>query len=284
MHDRMPRAMALHDLAGYGRCSLTVILPVLSVLGVQACPVPTAVLSAHSGYPDFSFHDLTGVMVDFKNHWQAMNLDFDCIYSGFLGSVEQIDIVLAFIREFKQDGGPMVMVDPVMGDDGLRYRTYTDAMQARMKELVAHADIITPNLTEACFLLDEPYPGEVVSPSMARGFVERLSALGPKQVVLTGARENASDGYNLAFDATQGQFWQVGYELVPTGYPGTGDLFASVLLGLLLKGQALRQALEVATRYLRMTVSHTHERGTPPLDGVLFEDTLRFLVREDLMA
>lgn len=280
MANAVPRAAAIHDLAGFGRCSLTVILPVLSVLGVQACPVPTALLSTHSGgFPGFSFHDLTEDMEQFRAHWDSLDLTFDCLYSGFLGSEAQIELVLSFFRTFRQRTGRQILVDPVMGDNGKRYRTYTDAMQSRMRDLVREADIVTPNLTEACFLLNEPYEGARLAPQQAVSLLRRLSEMGPAVSVLTGLIAQDGMGYNLAYDAQRKQSWMVPYEQVPLNYPGTGDLFASAFLGCLLADNSLPDALDKATQYLSLTVGETFRHGTPEREGVLFEKTLPFLTQ-----
>ena len=149
------KVAAIHDLSGLGRCSLSVIIPILSAMGVQVCPVPTAVLSAHTGYGDFVMRDLTDFISPALEHYKKLEVDFDCVYSGFLASEEQINHCLEFFSSFPQS---LKVVDPVMGDDGKRYKTYTTKLCEGMKELVAVADIITPNLTEASILLDEEYP------------------------------------------------------------------------------------------------------------------------------
>ena len=255
MNHVVPKTAAIHDLAGFGRCSLTVILPVLSAMGVQACPVPTALLSTHSGgFPGFTFRDLTEEMAAIRDHWASLPLSFDCLYSGFLGSEEQIELVLSFFRVFRKSSGQQVLVDPVMGDNGVRYRTYTDPMQQRMRQLVAEADIVTPNLTEACFLLEEPYPGECIALDVAKTYLRRLAKMGPRVAVLTGLSLSGTSGCNLAYDIHCDQTWMVPYEQVPVRYPGTGDLFASALLGGLLTGDSLPDALDRATQYLSLTV------------------------------
>jgi pyridoxine kinase len=280
MNHAVPKTAAIHDLACFGRCSLTVILPVLSVMGVQACPVPTALLSTHSGgFPGFTFRDLTEDMEAIRNHWASLPLSFDCLYSGFLGSEQQIALVLSFFRTFRQASGQQILVDPVMGDNGVRYRTYTDQMQQRMRQLVAEADIVTPNLTEACFLLDEPYPGERIALETAKSHLRRLADMGPRTTVLTGLSLSDDRGCNMAYDAQRDQTWVVPYDQVPARYPGTGDLFAGALLGGLLTGDSLPDALDRATQYLSLTVAETYRHGTPVREGVLFEKTLPFLTQ-----
>ena len=152
-----PRVAAIHDLSGFGRCSLTVAIPVLSAMGVQCCPLPTAVLSTHTGgFEGYTFRDLTEEMAAAAAHWKALDLRFDAVYSGFLGSERQIGLVRQFLRDFRRPG-TLAVVDPVMGDFGRVYETYTPAMCRRMADLTAEADVITPNLTEAALLLGVPY-------------------------------------------------------------------------------------------------------------------------------
>ena len=151
-----PKVAAIHDISGFGRCSLTVALPILSVMGVQCAVLPTAYLSTHTAFPDFTFLDLTEEMKKTMDHWQTLGLRFDAVYSGFLGCTEQIGVVEDFIRRFRKDNA-LAVVDPVMGDNGVRYVTYTDEMCEATCRLTEKADVITPNLTEAAFLLGEDY-------------------------------------------------------------------------------------------------------------------------------
>lgn len=276
----VPRVAAVHDLSGIGRCSLTVVIPVLSAMGAQVCPVPTAVLSSHSGgYKGFSFVDLTTQMHGFIDHWKSLNLRFDCIYTGFLGSGDQIAIVENFIDSFSLAGNgkrPLVVVDPVMGDQGTRYSTYTDEMQLRMRRLVEKADLITPNMTEACFLLDEPYSPGVKSLEEGKVLVKRLADMGPGKVVVTGVLMEDGSRCNLAY--ARDDFYLVKYSHIPVHYPGTGDLFTSVLIGSLLRNADLQSAVATATEHVRATVEVTQNRNTPEREGVLLEKTLGDLI------
>ncbi len=277
----VPRVAAIHDLSGVGRCSLTVVIPVLSAMGAQVCPVPTAVLSSHSGgYEGFSFVDLTAQMHGFIDHWKSLNLRFDCIYSGFLGSGDQIAIVEDFIDSFSmagKDGRPLVVVDPVMGDQGTRYSTYTDEMQLKMRRLVKKADLITPNMTEACFLLDEPYSPGVRNLEEGTALVRRLADMGPGMVVVTGVLMEDGSRCNLAYG--RDDFYLVKYSHIPMHYPGTGDLFTSVLIGSLLKKADMQSAVATATEHVRATVEVTHRCNTPEREGVLLEKTLGNLIK-----
>ena len=186
--NRTPRVAAVHDLSGLGRCSLSVILPVLSVMGVQCCPLPTAVLSAHTAFPaakSASFLDLTPEMEQGARHWRELGMDFDAIYSGFLGSARQISVLRQFIHDFRRED-TLVLVDPVMGDHGKVYRTYTPEMCRLMGELAAQADLITPNATEAAILLEEDYANAPTTQAGMENWLARLSLDGRRSVVITG--------------------------------------------------------------------------------------------------
>ena len=275
----VPRVAAVHDLSCFGRCSLTVIMPLLSAMGVQVCPLPTAVLSSHlGGFKEMAFCDFTDRMPEFYQHWQKEGISFDCIYSGFVASEQQMEVVKSFIDAFSANR-PLVLVDPVMGDEGKLYSTYTPAMQAEMKHLVAKADVITPNYTEACFLLGEPYQELPQAPALMEKWLERLAALGPEKVVLTGVRAADDHLFNLGYDSTLKRHWRVAARRIPAHYPGTGDAFASVLAGALLQGEALPQAMQRATEFVSLAVKITHKAGTPQREGVLLEKALPSLCR-----
>ncbi|MBQ2580196.1 MAG: pyridoxamine kinase, partial [Ruminococcus sp.] len=230
---KIKKVAAIHDMSGIGRCSLTVIIPLLSVMGVQVCPVPTAVLSAHTGYGEFVMHDLTDHIRSVLEHYKKLDVPFDCIYSGFLASSEQIDICLDYFRAFPK---ALKVVDPVMGDDGKAYATYTGEMCKRMSELVAVADVITPNLTEAAILLGEDFPEKPISVQTAKDWLLRLSQKGAKTVVITSVKLEGEGMATVGYDGSTQTFWKINNVLVPAQYSGTGDMFASVLIGGLLKG------------------------------------------------
>lgn len=276
----VPRVAAIQDISCVGRCSLTVIMPILSVMGIQVCPLPTAVLSAHlGGFGKPIFCDFTEYMTAFFQHWRQADIDFDCIYSGFLASAQQMDIVEAFIHEFSQNR-PLILVDPVMGDGGKLYATYTRDMQERMKRLVAKADIITPNYTEACFLLGEPYQEGVCDPKVMEEWLVRLSALGPRRVVITGVLYSPDQLLTIGYDRKHATFYRLLNELIPAKYPGTGDVFASVLAGSLLQGDPLPVAMERAASFVAAAIKVTLAAGTPPREGVLLEKLLMRLCQE----
>ena len=276
-----PRIAAIQDISGFGRCSMTVVLPVLAAMGSQCCPLPTAYLSAHTAFPPSehaTFLDMTGQMAGTAAHWAELGVGFDAIYSGFLGSAGQIALIEDFYRRFR-GADTLVLVDPVMGDHGRPYRTYTPDMCARMGELAARADVITPNLTEAALLLGEPYeavPGEEAG---LRRWLERLSLDGKRSVVLTGVSLAPGQVGAGWFDRTDGSMGFPAAREEPAHFPGTGDLFASVLLGALLRGEGLGAASKRAVDFVQRCAAHTLALGTPVLEGVQFEPLLGELAK-----
>lgn len=278
--NRAPRVAAVHDMSGIGRCSLTAALPVLAAMGAWCCPMPTAYLSAHTAFPlsdQAVFLDMTGQMAGTARHWRELGMEFQAIYSGFLGSEEQIGLLRRFLAEFRRPGA-VVLVDPVMGDHGQPYRTYTPEMCSRMGLLAAEADLITPNLTEAALLLGVPYAGAPTSERGAAEWLERLSLEGRRSVVLTGLSFAPGTVGAGCLDRATGRIRFAMEAQEPGHFPGTGDLFASVVLGALLRGETLEEASAQAVRFVRRCVARTLAAGTPPLEGVEFEPLLRELM------
>ena len=203
MKHSVKRVAAIHDLSGFGRASLTAIIPILSSMGVQVCPLPTAILSNHTGgFDTFSFVDFTDHMQDYIDHWKELNIDFDCIYSGFLGSERQIEIVSGFIDDFGTEDN-MVVIDPVLGDNGNLYSTMDQGLVEGMKRLVTKADIITPNFTEVSLLLGEEYK-QTTTDEEIKEWVKRLSDMGPDIIVVTSVpdKEKDKDSNVIAYDRT----------------------------------------------------------------------------------
>ena len=266
-----PRIAAIHDLSCFGRCSLTIALPVLSAMGCQCCPLPTALLSAHTGFPGNTFLDLTVEMGRIADHWAAMDLQFDAIYSGFLGSADQVDTVARFFDTFKKSD-TAVIVDPVMGDHGTAYRTCTPELCRGMRVLAENSDVITPNLTEAALLLDRPY--EEIRQADAYEVVRRLSLGGRRSVVLTGYFSEPGQTGALCFDCDSGESKAVQTPREPQDFSGTGDLFASVLAGGVARGVPLFQAAQAAADFVRDCIARTLAEGLTEQDGVDFEPLL----------
>jgi len=279
-----PRAAVIHDLSGFGRCSLTEVIPILSVMGIQCCPLPTAFLSTHTGgFTGFTFLDMTEELPRVSAHWKSLSLQFQAIYSGFLGSERQIGIVADFIRDFR---GPntLVVVDPVMGDDGKAYQTYTPAMCSGMARLAELADVITPNLTEAAFLLGRDY-GDLLNGGRAlhdeaalRRLAEDLSLGGKRSVALTGAALAPGQTGAMCFDARTGEAEAVQAEFVAHPLHGTGDIFASVLTGALVRGESLRQGAALAVDFIHACAVRTVAQGLSLREGVDFEPLLGRLI------
>jgi len=279
----VPRVAAIHDLSGFGRTSLTVAIPVLSAMGVQVCPLPTAVLSTHTvEYTDFTLLDMTDEMERILDHWERLKLRFDAVYSGFMACTAQMDHVARCIRQCLEKGG-LAVVDPVLGDNGVLDQTMTPAMVERMRWLVSFADVITPNFTEAAFLLGEKCRTHI-GPHELRSWLRRLSDMGPGRVVITSvplhpsnehtAPDNARRLSVAAFDREQDRFWRVDAPLLPAHYPGTGDAFASVLTGGLLNGDSLPVAVDRAANFATLCIQSTFGYDLPSREGVLLERVL----------
>lgn len=279
--DHTPRVAAVHDLSGFGLCSLNIALPVLSVLGCQCCCLPTASLSAHTGFPASPhsvFLDLTSGMEGTIAHWQELGASFDAIYSGFLGSASQFAALHRLLSVFRKPD-TLVLVDPVMGDHGAPYRTYTPEMCALMSGLADKADLITPNLTEAAMLLHEPYdpaPGE----EKTEHILSALSLGGQRSVVLTGISRRPGFLGCAAYDRESGGISYAEAPRVPGVFSGTGDLFSSVLLGRLLQGVSLEKAAESAVSFIHLAARRTYEQGLDPVCGPDFEPLLSKLMQE----
>lgn len=275
----LKRIAAIHDLSCFGRCALTVILPALSAMKNQVVPLPTALLSSHTGgFTDLYFKDLTGSMEHISDHFERLGLDFDAVYTGFLGSEEQIDIVSDFIKRFSSDN-TLRLVDPVMGDDGVVYSTYTRGMCERMRELCEMADIITPNLTEACILAGVDYKDtSELSSEEAFAFADGLRKkleMPHRTIVITGIanRDGHFGTYGYCPD-TMPSGYMYSVDRVKRSYPGTGDLFASVLLGMLMAGKSLEETVRTASDHIRKVMEFSARFDTEVREGVAFEHFL----------
>jgi len=294
----VPRVAAIHDLSGFGRSSLTIAIPTLSTMGVQVCPLPTAILSSQTaGMSDFTFFDLTFQMGEILNHWKKLELSFDAVYSGFLGSAEQVSLVERCVREHLAPHG-IFLVDPVLGDDGALYPTQTQEIVVGMRKLAALADIITPNFTEACLLLGEEHTKDVSS-EVLKGYLLRLSELKPerpvsrgsspakgistKTVIITSA-PCEGDGFIrvVAYEAVRQRFWQVKTPKLDVSYPGTGDTFASVFLGSLLQKDSVPMAMARATRFVYESILVTYGYNSPVCEGIMLEKILPSLKKQEL--
>lgn len=273
------RVAAIHDLSGFGRTSLAVIIPILSSMGIQVCSLPTAVLSSETGaFDDFMFVDLTHAMGGFLDHWDTLGATFDSVYSGFLGSPAQVDLVARCIDNNLAPGG-LAVVDPVLGDNGALDPTMSMDMVERMRWLVSHAHCITPNLTEAAYLLDAPYPERPLEVAELRDWLMRLTAMGPDMAIITSVplEEAAHKSIVAAYDKGRGMFWKIACDYIPAFYPGTGDIFASVVTGSLLRGDSLPMAIDRAVQFVTLGIRATFGHNLPTRNGILLERVLQSL-------
>ena len=273
---RTPRVAAIHDLSGFGRCSLTIVMPVLSAMGVQCCPLPTAYLSTHTGgFTGNTFLDMTDAMAGAMDHWLSLALDFEAVYTGFMGNARQMGLAADFMAAVP--GGALRIVDPVMGDHGRLYRTYTPEMCRAMAGLCAAADVIVPNRTEAAFLLGEEYSALPGGREADAALVRRLSLEGRRSVVLTGVGLEEGQTGAACYDRTSGEVSFVQTEFVGRAFHGTGDLFASVLTGGLVKDKTLAEAARQAVDFTAACARHTAPQALPAREGLDFEPVLRLL-------
>lgn len=265
---------AINDLSGYGRCALTVVIPVISHMKIQCCPVPTSILSNHTGYEEYFFDDYSDRLPEYIAMWKKLNLRFDGIMSGFLGSKEQIGIVEEFIRQFGSEG-TKIIVDPVMGDHGKIAGTYTEEMCMEMRRLVSLADIITPNLTEGCRLTDTPYRDFGWKRAELLSMAEKLSSMGPDKIVITGIPQGeyiADFVYEKGEETKLIRTHRVGDERC-----GTGDLFAAIIAADAVNEVPFQQSVKKASAFVRKSMIKSMEMGIDRKNGVCFEEILHTL-------
>ena len=267
----LPRVAAVHDLCGYGKCSLGIAIPVLSAAGIDVCPVPTSLFSAHTRFPVFYMHDTTPMLDEYLDAWGKEGIELDGIYSGFLGSAEQVGAILRLYREHP---AALRIVDPVMGDGGHKYPTYTDEMCEAMAGLVRGADVLTPNLTEASILTGIPYAGQDVDGSYVRRTIDALLEMGAKHVVLKGVVHEGEALIRNYVASSEGEVEEVSSELLPYMLHGTGDLFASGLTAALYNSKPLSEAVAFAGTLVRDAMAITREQPNYEVRGVSFEGVL----------
>ncbi len=270
----IPRVAAVHDLCGYGKCSLGVAIPVLSAAGCDVCPVPTGLFSSHTAFPGWYMHDTTEILPDYLAAWSKIGVEIDAVYSGFLGAPEQVDRIRDLYEMYPR---ALRIVDPVMADHGRVYPTYTPELCAAMTELAEGADILTPNLTEAAIILDEPigdaWAGEDITDAEARRLVNALLAKGTRTVVLKGIQRG--DGLIRNFVGTQdGAFFEVHNELLPYMLHGTGDLYCSCLLAAVMAGRSTEEAVRFAGDFVHDAMMVSAQQPQFQDRGVSFEPLL----------
>lgn len=272
----------VNDIAGYGRCAMTVLLPIISYMGVQACPLPTSVFSSNTAFPDFFKDDYTDRMAAYIESWEKIGLQnqFDGIATGYLGSVRQIEIVRRFVREFSREG-TLVIVDPVMGDHGRLYSAYTAELCTELRKLVALADIITPNLTEGCHLLDIPYKEKGWKRKELFDMAARLSGMGPSHVVITGIPQGEYIA-NYVYEKRESEAPSA--RLIRVHRAGeercsTGDVFSAIVAADAVNGIPFDKSVRKASGFVKQCIEKALELGTPSEEGVPFEAVLYQLKR-----
>ena len=274
----MKRVVSIQDISCLGKCSLTVALPIISAMGVETCVVPTAVLSTHTGgFSGFTFHDLTQEVAPIAAHWKKEGITFDAIYTGYLGSFEQIDLVGQFFDQF---GGKdtLVYVDPAMADNGVLYTGFTPEFAKEMGKLCGKADVIVPNLTEASFMLGIDYVGDQYDEAYIKDLLKQLTGLGCRTAVLTGMSFEPGKIGAMAYDSATDTYASYFNEKLPVQFHGTGDIFASACVGALMNGKDLAGALKVAVDYTLGCIRETQNDPDARWYGVNFESAIPMLV------
>jgi len=272
--NHLKRVAAIHDISGFGKCSLTVALPIISAAGIECTVLPTAVLSTHTGgFTGFTYRDLTEDIQPIADHWKSLDISFDAIYTGFLGSFEQLDLVGKFFDTFRTKDN-LILVDPVMADNGELYKIFTPEFAVGMRGLCSKADIIVPNLTEAALLLGETYNPGPYTKDYIEGVLKRLSKIGPKKIVLTGVFFNDKELGAATYDATTGEIAYSFANRIEGYYHGTGDVFGSALLAALLNDYSLSSAAQIAVDFTASSIQKTADAGTDIRFGVNFEQTI----------
>lgn len=275
-HNQQKKIAYINDLAGFGRCSLTVAMPIISYLGVQCCPVPTSIFSNHTGFPEYFFDDYTDRIEQYVSCWKKLDLKFEAIVSGFLGSKAQIESVIHFIEEFRSSR-TQVIIDPVMGDHGKLYSTYTEEMCRELSRLVAYADIITPNLTECCRLTGEAYKEEGWKKKELDRMAEALFEQGPNKIVITGIPQGEFIANYVAQRGKEARILRT--HKVGTERSGTGDVFSSVIAADAVNGVPFEQSVKKASGFVKHCILKSIELDIPQTDGVCFEEILYTLKR-----
>ena len=272
----MKRIMSIQDISALGECSLTVALPILSAMGIECAVVPTAVLSTHTQFQGFTFHDLTDEMEPIAEHWKQQGFRFDAIYTGYLGSFRQVDIVKRYFRDF--GAGAKIIVDPAMADNGRLYAGFGPEFPAKMAELLDGADLVLPNLTEACFLLGKDYR-EDYDRAFITELLEGLLAKGAKTAALTGVSFEKGRLGVVSLDGATGNYSEYFTEHLPVSFHGTGDIYSSAAVGALMRGMDVPAALALAADYTVECIRLTLAEAEHNWYGVNFERATPWRVR-----
>lgn len=273
----MKKVVTVQDISCFGKCSLTVALPIISAMGIETAVIPTAVLSTHTGgFEGYTFRDLTDDIPDIADHWKKLNLKFNALYTGYLGSEKQISIVSKFFDDFRTDDN-FIVVDPVLGDNGRFYAGFTDEFAVKMAELCSKADYIIPNMTEASFMLGIPYT-ENYDKAYVENVLRKLAGLGCKTPVLTGVHFDDSQQGAAAYDSVNDKFYYSLNENIDRSVHGTGDIFASVFTGAVTLGKNIQQTLDIAVNYTLECIKATVPYFDEMWYGSCFESCLGKLI------
>lgn len=273
------RIVTIQDISCFGKCSLTVALPVVSAMGVETVIIPTAVLSTHTGgFKDYTFRDLTEDIPKIAHHWKTLDLKFDLIYTGYLGSFEQLSYINNFFDEFKTEDN-LIIIDPAMGDKGKLYVGFTHDFAIAMGKLCARADVIIPNLTEAAFMLGEEYIEQGYDETYIHGLLKKLCDLGAKSAILTGISYQPDKIGAVCYDSRTGEFHSYFNERIGEMFHGTGDIFASTCAGAIARDFSLGGAMELAVDFVLECIRATDRTDKERMYGVNFEECIPYLVK-----
>lgn len=272
------KVVAVHDLSCMGRVSLNAVIPILTSMGLEVTPLPTALLSCHTQYPEFTFLDLTSEMRKIIANWKAQGFRFNAFYTGYLGSPEQVQVVSELIQDFRRPND-LIVVDPVLGDNGHLYKGMDEGMVGQMRKLIKLADVITPNMTEMFLLLNEPYRNNNFNDNELKDYLRALSLQGPGIVIVTSVpvADNPHLTSVYAYNRIGNRYWKVTCPFLPAHYPGTGDSFTSVITGSLLQGDSLPLALDRAMQFTLQGIRSTFGYDYSNLEGIMLEKVLSSL-------
>ena len=272
----MKRIVSIQDISALGKCSLTVALPIISAMGVECVVLPTAILSVHTQFPSFTFHDLTDEMEPIAENWKANNITFDACCSGYLGSFRQIDIVAQFFKDFGKDG--LVIVDPAMADNGVLYKGFDKNFARKMATLCENADLVLPNITEACYMLDMPYK-ESYDESYIKEMLVKLCELGAKNAAITGVSFEEGKLGVMSYEKESGKFASYFTGRQPKNFHGTGDIYTAAATGAIVSGMSIPDALKLACDYTAECIRLTLEEENHNFYGVNFEQATPYLLK-----
>lgn len=273
----MKRIVTIQDISCVGKCSLTVALPIISAMGVECGIIPTAVLSTHTMFKNFTCRDLTAEIEPIVEHWLSEGITFDAVYTGYLGSFEQIDIVSGVFEKLKKQGS-LICVDPAMADNGKLYPAFNEAFAAKMADLCANADFVLPNITEACYMTGSEYK-ESYDIDYVKGLMLTLYDKGAKNVIITGVSFKEGKTGVMGYDGEKGEFSYYCHDKLPQSYHGTGDIFSSTFVGALMNGMDWRKAVMVAADYTAECIRVTIDSGKEKHYGVDFEVCTPYLLK-----